>query len=192
MRDSVIGLGALVLALATLLLKAATRIILVLFVVWLIGALWPVVARSLGLPYTTVYQTFLAATGREVPAVPAPQVTVSGVLPPDNIQLGYIDEKYGDHGEGFQITWGSSIGAKGYRVEVYKQTSETKVEVEAGDVGGTAYHFTYAVDEDTPYFIRVGAVDEAGGVHWSEYFSFSYHVDAEDVEHPSPLVPLAQ
>lgn len=52
------GFYSLVLALGNLILQAAFKVLLVFVVLFLIGMLYPFVARALGLPYMTVWDLF--------------------------------------------------------------------------------------------------------------------------------------
>ena len=58
MRAQVIGLGTLLFAMSSMLLRSALQILIFMGVLWLIGFLYPFVARSLGLPQTTLYEFF--------------------------------------------------------------------------------------------------------------------------------------
>ena len=55
-----VSLGQLTLVLTSLLLKAAFRILIIMFVLWLAGTLWPYVADALGMPYGTLYELYLS------------------------------------------------------------------------------------------------------------------------------------
>src|SRR5690242_10472313 len=147
MRDSVIGLGALVLALASLLLKAATRIILVLFVVWLIGMLWPHVARSLGLPYTTVYQTVMDIIGK------APQ---------NNDPLAPTGVHVVEGVDGYSLDWYPSNVAVEYMVNINGKQLIVGIDKD------TYYQPLGQLDSNAVYHLSVAAVAQDGSIYWSQ------------------------
>ena len=57
-RDSFINLVTLFLVFSGMLLKAAALVAITMAVLWLIGAFFPVVADSLGLPQQKIYELF--------------------------------------------------------------------------------------------------------------------------------------
>ena len=61
MRQGVIGMGTLTILVTSLLFKLASRILLVMFVFWLIGFLYPFVAIALGIPQLMFYDLVASA-----------------------------------------------------------------------------------------------------------------------------------
>jgi hypothetical protein len=55
MRQAVIGVGTLTMLISGLVFKLASRIVLAMFMFWVIGFFYPFVAVTLGVPQATFY-----------------------------------------------------------------------------------------------------------------------------------------
>jgi hypothetical protein len=59
-REQIVSLAVLLLALSGMALRATTRVAITMGVLWLVGVLYPHVAAALGLPFDTVYDVATA------------------------------------------------------------------------------------------------------------------------------------
>jgi len=60
MIEAITSLLTLILVITGMLLRAVALVAIAMLVLWLVGHLFPYVADSLGIPYTTVYQAVAA------------------------------------------------------------------------------------------------------------------------------------